>query len=209
MKKYAKCFSLVLLFSQYLNGNSPLSMQAGTTKDHVIVHGKEFVLSIPCASIEKRNKELAQQIDADYTGKNPIIIGILTGATIFLSDLVKEMNTDCEIDFIKISTYGSSMKSSGNIKISKDLSLDITDRDVIILEDIVDSGLTIKYARDMILKKNPRSIRIATFLHKNLNSPDFPIDYVAFNIAPEFVIGYGLDYAQKARGLKDVYKLVE
>jgi len=127
----------------------------------------------------------------------------------FLSDLVKAVDLHCEIDFLQVSSYEDKTKSSGVITLLKALKSDITDRDVIIVEDIVDSGLSIAYVRDMLQESNPRSIRIATLLDKKLSTLDFPIDYVGFEIAPEFVIGYGLDYNQLGRNLKDIYTLAE
>jgi len=188
-----------------------LSIQSGTMNQTVTVHDKTFAVSIPHAKIEERIKTLGQQITHDYKNaeKPPIFIGVLRGAFMFLSDLVKAVDLAYEIDFIQVSSYEDKTTSSGVITLLKALKRDITDRDIIIVEDIVDSGLSIAYIRDMLQTSNPRSIRIASLLDKKLSTLDFPIDYVGFEIAPEFVIGYGLDYDQLGRNLKDIYTLAE
>lgn len=180
-------------------------------KKNITINNKTFSVSIPHAHIQELVKKVAQQISTDYVGKKPVFVGVLNGAFMFLSDLVKEVDPQCEseIDFVKISSYGSSMSSSGNVTIEKGLSRCIKDRDVIIVEDIIDSGRSIKSVRDLIAKENPQSIRIASLLHKRIANPDFPIDYVCLDINPDFVIGYGLDYDQKGRNLKDIYSLVQ
>lgn len=175
----------------------------------IIVNGKKFSISIPHTKIETRVQELGKQITNDYAEKKPIFIGVLNGAFMFLSDLVRAVNIDCEIDFMKISSYGNETESSGTIKLSQSVSRCIADRDVIIVEDIVETGNSIDFLLKHLQELNPRSIRIATLLHKNVSKLNFDIDYVGFNIAPEFVIGYGLDYAQEARNLKDIYSLVQ
>lgn len=174
----------------------------------ITVHDKKFAVSITHDEVAQRVRTLGEQISKDYAGKRPIFVGVLNGAFIFLSDLVRATDLDCEIDFIKIASYGDATTSSGTITLSKGLSCDITDRDVIVVEDIVDSGLSLQFVVDLLKKSNPRSIRVAALLDKNLCKLNFPIDYVGFNIKPEFVIGYGLDYAQAARNLKDIYTLV-
>ena len=186
-----------------------MSMNVSNAKNNqrVTVNEKEFTVSIHKKDIIKRIKTLAAQISKDYAGKKPIFVGVLNGAFIFLSDLVREVDLECEIDFIQIVSYGNATSSSGEITVLKDLGCDITDRDVIIVEDIIDSGLSIQFAKELISKANPRSIRIVALLHKNLVKLDFPIDYIGFEIKPEFVIGYGLDYAQAARNLKSIYRL--
>ncbi len=187
----------------------PMKLLASKTKgsQSIVVHGKNFVVSISHRDIKKRVKALAAQINEDYAGKNPVLIGVLNGAFVFLSDLAREIDLECEVDFIKISSYGSATSSSGRIKLSKNVSCRIADRDVIIVEDTIDSGLSIEFARDLISKSNPRSIRIAVLLDKNQKQFDFPIDYIGFKIGPDFVVGYGLDYAQIGRNLKSIYRL--
>ncbi len=160
------------------------------------------------SQISKRVKEIAEMINRDYAGKSPIFIGVLNGAVVFLSDLIREINIDCEIDFLKLSSYGDSQISSGSITLLKELNCEIAGQDVIIVEDIIDSGLSIKYMKTLIEKHNPSSLRIVTLLYKEETVKlDFEIDYIGFKIENKFVVGYGLDYAQKYRNLKSIYML--
>jgi hypoxanthine phosphoribosyltransferase len=158
--------------------------------------------------IKSRVKKLASKINKDYKGKTPIFIGVLNGSFIFISDLVREVKLETEIDFLKLSSYGDSKISSGDVKLLKDLNCTIEGRDVIIVEDIIDSGLSIKYIRDLVLAHNPASLEFATLLiKKGISSLDFKIKYVGFKIPNKFVVGYGLDYAQKYRNLKEIFVL--
>ena len=159
------------------------------------------------AQIQKRIKELAAQINGDYAGKVPIFIGVLNGAFIFLSDLIREITVECEVDFFKLSSYGNEKTSSGQLRLLKDLNCRVQGRDIIIVEDIVDSGLSIAYIKKLIEKEQPASLKfVSLLLKKGLHKLDFPIHYVGYEIPPEFVIGYGLDYAQKVRNLKEIYR---
>lgn len=152
--------------------------------------------------IRDKVKLLGEQISKDYEGKNPVMICILKGGIVFLSDLVRNISTHVQLDFMSLSSYGNSTKSSGVVKIKKDIDVDITGRDVIIVEDIVDSGLTLKYLNDYFKQHNSSSIKICTLLDKpNAHKTDLSIDYVGFEVGNEFVVGYGLDYAQKYRNL--------
>ena len=163
---------------------------------------------ISADQIRKKVEEIAAAINRDYKGKAPIIIGILNGSFIFMSDLIRELDLDCEVDFIKISSYGDGQDSTGDIKLLKSLNCKITGRDVIIVEDIIDTGLSINYIRDLILKEEPASARFATLLYKESKSNlEFQLDYIGFKIKDEFLVGYGLDFAQKHRNLKDIYVL--
>lgn len=175
----------------------------------VIVHSKKFSELISQDSIKQRIQELGSKITKEYTNKEPIIIGVLDGAVIFMCDLIQELQLDCQIDFIKVSSYGTSMSSSGTVSLSKDISTNLENKDIIIVEDIIETGKTLSFVRNHILQKKPNSVAIATLLHKNLCSLDFPVEYVGFNIPEEFVIGYGLDYAHYARNLKSIYALDE
>ncbi len=175
----------------------------------VSVNNKQFIPSIDRAEISSRVQELGAQITADYADKKPVLIGVLNGSFIFLADLAREINLECTIDFIKVGSYGESTSSCGDVKLVQDINCSIADRDIIIVEDIVETGLTLKFLIEHLSSKNPRSIKIVTLLHKNVTPLSFNVDYVGFDIAPEFVIGYGLDYAQLARNLKDIYKLAE
>ena len=158
-------------------------------------------------SVQKRVKEIAADISQKYEGDAPILIGILNGSFIFCADLMREMDIDCEIDFIKVSSY-TGTQSVGTVKLRKDISADITNRHVVIVEDIIDSGLTIKFIKDRMLEAGPKSVAIVTLLMKlDIAKLDFDIDWVGFEIPPEFVVGYGLDYDQLFRNLKGVYRL--
>ena len=154
-----------------------------------------------------RIKEIAAQISKKYKNNPPIFICVLKGSFIFVADLIREMDIDCEIDFVQVSSY-SGTKSNQVVSLKKDLSVDIRNRNVIIVEDIIDTGITINFLKKWIEKLGPKSISIATLLIKrkiaNLN---FKIDWVGFEIAPEFVVGYGLDFDQKLRNLRAIYVL--
>jgi len=158
--------------------------------------------------IKKRIKELANQINRDYKDSIPIFIGVLNGSFIFLSDLIREIKINCEIDFFKLSSYGDSKISSGEVKMLKDLNCDVKGRDIIIVEDIIDSGLSMTFIRKMIMRQKPRSFRVVTLLYKKgVSNLKFKIDYVGFDIENKFVVGYGLDFAQKYRNLNGIYVL--
>ena len=130
------------------------------------------------SQISRRVKEISEEINRDYAGKSPIFIGVLNGAFVFLSDLIREINIDCEIDFLKLSSYGDSQISSGDITLLKELNCEIEGQDVIIVEDIIDSGLSIKYMKSLIEKHNPSSLKIVTFLYKEETVKlDFEIDF--------------------------------
>ncbi len=158
--------------------------------------------------IQKRVGELAKEIERDYSGRTPIFIGVLNGSFIFFSDLIRQINLDCEIDFFKLSSYGDAKISSGNVKLLKDLNCQVTGRDIIIVEDIIDSGLSIDFIKKLIMKQNPSSFAVVTLLYKSdCVKIDFKVDYIGFQIPNHFVIGYGLDYGQKARNLRSIYIL--
>ncbi|RLC58449.1 MAG: hypoxanthine phosphoribosyltransferase [Candidatus Cloacimonadota bacterium] len=152
--------------------------------------------------IQEKIKILGEQISKDYEGKNPVLICILKGGIVFLSDLMRSISIKVELDFMSLSSYGDSTKSSGVVRIKKDIDVDIANRDVIIVEDIVDSGLTLKYLDEYFMQHNPSSVKICTLLDKpNAHQIDIKIDYIGFEVGNEFVVGYGLDYAQKYRNL--------
>lgn len=158
--------------------------------------------------INKRVKELAKQINADYENKLPVFIGILNGAFIFMSDLIREVKINCEIDFLKLSSYGDTKISAGKVKTLKELNSNISSRNVIIVEDIIDSGVSMKYILKLIKRHKPKSVRIAALLYKkDAAKINFNIDYLGFEIDNKFVVGYGLDFAQKYRNLKGIYVL--
>ncbi len=156
--------------------------------------------------IQERLQELGAQIAADFKGKRPILIGILNGSFIFLADLIRYINTDVEVDFIRISSYGDGRESSGHIKILKPLSADINGRAVLVVEDIVDSGLSIQFLRKMLEAFNPADLRFVTLLNKpEKKKVPVQLDYVGFDIDDKFVVGYGLDDGQIKRNLRSIY----
>ena len=167
---------------------------------------KSYKLLIPESRIQQRMQEMGEKIDRLYEGKTPILIGVLNGGFIVLADLIRCINIDCEIDFIRISSYGDEKESSGHIKVLKPLSADIKGRHVIIVEDIVDSGLSLQFLKKMLSAFEPASLRIATLLHKKSRMKvDIPIDIVGFEIEDKYVIGYGLDDRQLKRNLRSIY----
>jgi hypoxanthine phosphoribosyltransferase len=152
--------------------------------------------------IEQRVAELGALISRDYKGRQPILVNILKGGIIFLSDLVRQLEVLHEIDFMSVSSYESQTESTGVVRILADLNINIEGKDVIIVEDIVDSGLTLDYIRHILLARRPKSMTICTLLDKKVKrKKEVPLDYVGFEIPDEFVIGYGLDYMQKYRNL--------
>ena len=174
----------------------------------LIINNDVFESFLTEEIIQKRVKELAQQISNDYKGKMPIFIGVLNGAFIFMADLIKNVSINCEVDFFKLSSYGDSKISSGNVRMLKELNCDVNGRDIVIVEDIVDSGLSIKYIEQIFSKYSPTSMKVCSLLMKpDSLKYDVKIDYIGFKIPTKFVIGYGLDYAQKYRNLKSIYVL--
>lgn len=177
---------------------SQLSKKSGTYLEEYISKEK----------IQKRIRKIAKKINKDYKGKKPIFIGILNGSFILIADLVREIKIDCEIDFLKLSSYGDDKISSGEVKMLKELNCEIENRDIIIIEDIVDSGLSLIFIKKLIENKKPASLRFVTLLFKkDISNLDFKIDYIGFEIENKFVVGYGLDFAQKYRNLNAVYVL--
>jgi hypoxanthine phosphoribosyltransferase len=177
-------------------------------KDKVVVGSEVFAEYLSEKSIQARIKELGEKISKDYQDKVPVFIGVLNGSFIFMSDLVKNVTIDCEIDFFKLSSYGDEKISAGRVKLLKELNCDVNGRDLIIVEDIVDSGLSIKFIEELISHHHPTSMRVVSLLVKpNSLKYDVKIDYIGFEIPSKFVIGYGLDYAQKYRNLRSIYML--
>lgn len=176
--------------------------------ESIIVNGDKFVVSITEEQIKTRICEIADQINRDYQDRIPVFISVLNGSFIFCADLFREITVECEVDFVKVSSYGNSKTSSGNIKLLKELNCKVEGRDIIILEDIVDTGISINFIHSLIKSNNPASLKVVTLLYKEKNVKlDFPIDYIGFKIPDAFVLGYGLDYAQKLRNLKSIYVL--
>jgi hypoxanthine phosphoribosyltransferase len=145
---------------------------------------------------------IARELDNEYMDDRPLMVGVLKGAFVFMADVMKAMTIPVEIDFMAISSYGSATKSSGVVRILKDLNQDIDGRRIIIVEDIVDSGLTLQYLLDLLQRRNPRDIRVVALLKKTKHDAEkVQVDRVAFEIPDEFVVGYGLDYAEAYRNL--------
>jgi hypoxanthine phosphoribosyltransferase len=158
--------------------------------------------------LNRRVREMAAEVSKDYEGKDVLLLGILKGAVFFLSDLMRQLEADAEIDFMAISSYGSATKSSGVVRILKDLDRPIEGRHVLIVEDIVDSGLTLRYLLGNLGGRNPASLEVCALLSKReARVVDVPVKYVGFEIPNEFVIGYGLDYDERYRSLPYVATL--
>ena len=162
------------------------------------------------AALQQRIQELGQQITADYAGRPPLLVGVLKGAFIFLSDLARAIDLRVEIDFMAVSSYGSATHTSGVVRILKDLDLDLSGRHVLIVEDIVDSGLTLSYLRRNLAARHPASLEVVALLIKDgLQSVDLDLAYEGFRIPPEFVVGYGLDAVERYRNLPYVARYRE
>ncbi len=176
-----------------------------TVNDWVVSDPNLGRVVVSSEEIASRVKELGQQITVDYTGRPPLLVGVLKGAYVFLADLCRAINLPVELDFMAVSSYGSATKTSGVVRIVKDLDKDLTNRDVIVVEDIVDSGLTLSYLRKSLLARGPKSVAICSLLlKKEQQRTSFDVDYIGFEIEPEFVVGYGLDLAEQYRNLADL-----
>jgi hypoxanthine phosphoribosyltransferase len=153
-------------------------------------------------AIRMRTAEMAKVLDAEYGDDVPLLVGVLNGAMTFMTDLMRAMTIPIEIDFMAVSSYGAATESSGVVRILKDLDQEIEDRRVVVVEDIVDSGLTLQYLLDVLERRNPRDLRVVALLKKEKpDAIEVPVDQIGFTIPDEFVIGYGLDYAGKYRNL--------
>lgn len=152
--------------------------------------------------LKQRVRELGAQITADYAGKEPLLVSVLRGSYIFMADLTRSIDLPCTVDFMSVSSYGSGTKSSGQVQITKDLSDDIEGRDVIVVEDILDSGNTLYYLLQILQARKPASVRLCTLLDKpERRVKEVAVSYGGFTIPDAFVVGYGLDYAEKYRNL--------
>jgi hypoxanthine phosphoribosyltransferase len=157
---------------------------------------------IDAETLEARVRELGSEISADYAGKDLLLVGVLKGAVFFIADLMRELALPCEIDFMAITSYGAGTDSSGVVRILKDLDLNIAGRDVLVVEDIIDSGLTLSYLMRTLRARRPASLEICTLLTKpDRREIEVPVRYVGFEIPNKFVIGYGLDFAERYRNL--------
>ena len=156
--------------------------------------------------IENRIKELGQQITNDYQKKEPLLVGVLKGAFIYMADLARAISLPIEFDFMAVSSYGNATKTSGVVRIVKDLDIDLSGRDVIVVEDIIDSGLTLNYLRKNLESRGPTSLEVCALLVRSGRQVgELGLKYVGFEIPPDFVIGYGLDVAEKYRNLPDLW----
>jgi hypoxanthine phosphoribosyltransferase len=188
-----------------------LTHVAMSTSEHTIhCRGERFRRYLDAQSIQERVQEIGAAIDTTYAGSTPILIGVLNGAFMFIADLMRAIDIDCEVDFMKLSSYGAAKVSSGEVTELKKIDANLTGRHVIVIEDIVDTGLSMEFILKRMALHDPASVRVATLLHKpGSTEVDLDLDYVGFEIPNLFVIGYGLDYGQIARNLPDIYILDE
>ena len=160
------------------------------------------------AALRQRIEELGEEISADYDGREVLLVGVLKGAVFFMADLMRQLSLPCEIDFMAISSYGEGTDSSGVVRILKDLDSNITDRHVLILEDIIDTGLTLSYLMRNLGAREPASLEVCALLVKHgRRETDVPVKYVGFEIPNRFVVGYGLDFGERYRNLPHVARL--
>lgn len=187
-------------------GNAPKIHHEKLYNGDIKMYGKEIKkILVSREEIAKRVAELGKQISEDYKGESVTLVCTLRGASIFFADLVREIEGDVEIDFIAVSSYGAGTKSSGEVKMIKDLSEPIKDKNVIIVEDIIDTGITLCYLKKLLLARAPKTLKVCSLLDKpSRRQVDFKGDYIGFEIENEFVVGYGLDYGEKMRNFKDV-----
>jgi hypoxanthine phosphoribosyltransferase len=170
-----------------------------------VERGEKLKVLIRRAAIQKRVREVAHEITRDFKGQRVHLVGVLKGACIFLSDLVREINLDTSIDFIAVSSYGKGKESSGQVRLVKDLDSSVEGLNVVVVEDILDTGLTISYLLRVLQQRRPKVLRIAALLDKpSRRLKDVKGDYIGFTIPNEFVVGYGLDFNERFRNLKDV-----
>jgi hypoxanthine phosphoribosyltransferase len=174
--------------------------------ESIMVNGDRFTVYLTDEQIQERTQEIGEQLSRDFKDKQPIFIGVLNGAFIFLADLMRYVTIPCEVDFLKLSSYGDEKVSSGQVRDLKEIDADIEGRHIIFVEDIVDTGLSMKYLVDKMMVHNPASTTIVTLLHKkDATEHNVDIDYTGFEIPNLFVLGYGLDYAQIGRNLAQIY----
>ena len=165
---------------------------------------------IQAAEINATVVRLASEITRDYREKNPVLIGILKGSFIFMADLVRQLDFPLELDFVQLSSYGDSRNTSGRVDVKLDIGTDVRNRDLIVVEDIVDTGLTVSFLLDYLKKKEPASIKLCALTEKpSRRQVPLVIDYLGFTVPDKFLVGYGLDYAEKYRNLPDICMLEE
>jgi hypoxanthine phosphoribosyltransferase len=169
-------------------------------------HGKEHLrVLLRRSAVQRRVREMGKEISRDFKGQRVHLIGVLKGASIFLADLIRQIRVEVSLDFMAVSSYGDGRQTSGQVRLTKDLDTSIEGRNVIVVEDILDTGLTLSYLLRVLQQRKPKSLAIATLLDKpSRRIKDVKAQYVGFEIPNEFVVGYGLDYAERYRNLKDV-----
>jgi len=183
--------------NQDTDGHRPEPLHTDSKLGRVVVSEEALVTRV---------EELGRQITADYLDRPPLLVGVLKGAFVFMSDLARAIRLPVEFDFMAVASYGSATKTSGVVRIVKDLDLDLSDRHVLVVEDIVDSGLTLSYVRKNLRARNPASLEVCALLvREGLQKHEPQLRYVGFRIPPEFVIGYGLDVAERYRNLASVH----
>ncbi len=172
--------------------------------------GKTLDILLSADTLKERIKEMACDLSKKFMDTTPIFIGVLNGSFLFYADLLRELHIDFEVDFIKIDSYGSSRQSSGTVRLLKDISANITGRHVIVVEDIIDTGLSIQFLKRRLEEAGPSSVTFVTLLYKSeIAKVNFKIDYIGFDIPNRFVVGYGLDLDQKLRGLPHILAFKE
>ena len=182
-------------------GLRPAGAEAVEERETELERGVGEVL-IDEDTLQARIRELGVEISADYTGRDLLLVGVLKGAVFFMADLMRELTVSCEIDFMAISSYGAATDSSGVVRILKDLDINVAGRDVLVVEDIIDSGLTLSYLMRNLRSRKPTSLEICALLTKpDRREIDVPVRYIGFEIPNKFVIGYGLDFAERYRNL--------
>ena len=166
---------------------------------------QELPVLFTAGQIAQRTAEIGRQIDADFAGQSVVLVGVLKGAAIFLADLSRSVSIDCTFDFVAVSSYGKGHRSSGAVKLIKDLDQPIEGKNIIIVEDILDTGLTLAFLRKLLLQHKPNSLKIAALLDKpSRRLEKIDADYTGFTIPNHFVIGYGMDYAERFRNMPDI-----
>lgn len=169
---------------------------------------EEMIPVLSRGEISQKVKGLAQRISEDYTGKELVVLGVLKGSFIFLADLIREITIPVQVDFVRLTSYGSNTTSSGTIRITKEAELDIRDRDVLIVEDIIDSGVTIAYLLDHLKSFSPKSVKVCAFIDKSeRREVQVSIDYAGIMVEQGFLVGYGLDFDEKYRALPALYRI--
>ena len=172
------------------------------------MHNPKEKILISREAIEKRVREIADAVSRDYQGRELVVIGVLKGAFIFMADLVRALQVPCVVDFVRLASYGSGSQTTGKVVLTKDLETSIRDKDILIVEDIVDTGLTLSHLVNWLKERNPRSLRVCALLDKRARRKvPFEADYVGFAIEDRFVVGYGLDFDERSRFLPDVCTL--